>query len=443
MIIRSILLFVTFILSLNLVMASEYPQILKVPINIPNSEHFHYGFSINEFNGKLYLFVNEAGYSNQIYVLNKDSNTFDLLTDFNDQMGSKFQLRDTYNDNEQRLFMVFDDGTSTGKILVTNDMKNFTVAFTTNEDGFRSISKYQDTYVAGVANLPSTLFVSNDGLSWKKIKLVTDQGGLHQVNGFMTYKSELYIVANSGIYKTKDLSNAQLVFKNPDHTQIYAFNKIQSGLLIGTGWKNELEHPEDTISTLFYSRDGVQFEKIADTPETPLLYTLLPKCDEVGIPVSLLWGGYAGGGLYSLDFDNGNSQKLLEDKGSIYSSIMHDGKVYFTSYPMKHVISVDIGDNNCNNRLSIDFNTISSNGTESVSSKALTVDLSAATDRAVTVDYAVTGTATASGTDYTLANGKLTIAAGATTGTIIIASIVKDTLEELNETIIVTLSSQG
>lgn len=348
MIIRSILIFLTFVLSLNLVMASEYPQILKVPINIPNSEHFHYGFSINEFNGKLYLFVNEAGYSNQIYVLNKDSNTFDLLTDFNDQMGSKFQLIDTYNDNEQRLFMVFDDGSSTGKILVTNDMKNFTVAFTTNEDGFRSISKYQDTYVAGVASLPSTLFVSNDGLNWKKTKLVTDQGGLRQVNGFMTYKSELYIVANSGIYKTKDLSNAQLVFKNPDHTQIYAFNKIQSGLLIGTGWSNELEHPEDTISTLFYSRDGVQFEKIADTPETPLPYTLLPKCDEVGIPISLLWGGYAGGGLYSLDFDNGNSQKLLEDKGSIYSSIMHDGKVYFTSYPMKHVISVDMGDSNCN-----------------------------------------------------------------------------------------------
>ena len=44
----------------------------------------------------------------------------------------------------------------------------------------------------------------------------------------------------------------------------------------------------------------------------------------------------------------------------------------------------------------------------------------------MTVDYAVTGTATGSGTDYTLANGTLTISAGATSGTITIAGIVDD-----------------
>ena len=55
----------------------------------------------------------------------------------------------------------------------------------------------------------------------------------------------------------------------------------------------------------------------------------------------------------------------------------------------------------------VDFNATSSNGAESVSSKALTVDLSAASGQNVTVDYAVTGTATGSGTDYTLANGTL------------------------------------
>ena len=55
----------------------------------------------------------------------------------------------------------------------------------------------------------------------------------------------------------------------------------------------------------------------------------------------------------------------------------------------------------------VDFNSTSSNGAESTSSKALTVDLSAASGQNVTVDYAVTGTATGSGTDYTLANGTL------------------------------------
>ena len=71
----------------------------------------------------------------------------------------------------------------------------------------------------------------------------------------------------------------------------------------------------------------------------------------------------------------------------------------------------------------------------------LTVDLSAAPSSDVTVDYTVTGTATGSGTDYTLASGTLTISAGNTSGTISISSIVADTLDEVDETVIVTLSN--
>ena len=89
----------------------------------------------------------------------------------------------------------------------------------------------------------------------------------------------------------------------------------------------------------------------------------------------------------------------------------------------------------------VDFNTTSSNGAESVSSKALTVDLSAASGKSVTVNYAVTGTATGSGSDYTLENGTLTLSPGSTSGTITIAGIVDDLIDEANETVIVTLSS--
>ena len=89
----------------------------------------------------------------------------------------------------------------------------------------------------------------------------------------------------------------------------------------------------------------------------------------------------------------------------------------------------------------VDFNTTSSSGAESVSSKDLTVDLSAASGQIVTVDYAVTGTATGSGTDYTLANGTLTINAGSTSGNINISSIIDDSIDEANETVIVTLSN--
>ena len=92
------------------------------------------------------------------------------------------------------------------------------------------------------------------------------------------------------------------------------------------------------------------------------------------------------------------------------------------------------------NAPSVDFNTTSSSNAESVSSADLTVDLSAASGQNVTVNYAVTGTATGSGTDYTLANGTATIAAGASSSNITIAGIVDDSLDEANETVIVTLS---
>ena len=48
-----------------------------------------------------------------------------------------------------------------------------------------------------------------------------------------------------------------------------------------------------------------------------------------------------------------------------------------------------------------------SSGAESVASAVLQVDLSGESSQDVTVDYAVTGTATGGGVDYTLANGTL------------------------------------
>ena len=97
--------------------------------------------------------------------------------------------------------------------------------------------------------------------------------------------------------------------------------------------------------------------------------------------------------------------------------------------------------NDNDNTPTIDFNTTSSSGAESVSSKAITVDLSGPSGEIVTVDFAVTGTATGLGEDYTLSDGTLSIAAGDTTGTITIANIVGDNTDETDETVIITLSS--
>ena len=75
-----------------------------------------------------------------------------------------------------------------------------------------------------------------------------------------------------------------------------------------------------------------------------------------------------------------------------------------------------------------------------------TVSLSPASTQQVTVNYADAGTGTAtSGTDYTaIADGTLTFAAGDTSKTIAV-SVTGDTLDEMNETVVITLSnaSQG
>ena len=90
----------------------------------------------------------------------------------------------------------------------------------------------------------------------------------------------------------------------------------------------------------------------------------------------------------------------------------------------------------------VDYVASSSSGAESLSSAILAVDLSAASGRTVTVAYAVTGgSASGSGTDYTLSSGTLTFSAGTTVVNISIPSIVDDSIEEIDETIIVKLSS--
>lgn len=89
----------------------------------------------------------------------------------------------------------------------------------------------------------------------------------------------------------------------------------------------------------------------------------------------------------------------------------------------------------------IGFTATSSSGAEGTTPLNLGVTLSDSHTSDVTVQYAVSGgTATGSGTDYTLASGTATVTAGNTTTTIPV-TIVNDTLDEDDETIIVTLSS--
>ncbi|WMN12616.1 Calx-beta domain-containing protein [Marivirga salinae] len=89
----------------------------------------------------------------------------------------------------------------------------------------------------------------------------------------------------------------------------------------------------------------------------------------------------------------------------------------------------------------ITFNATGSSGDESVANANIQVDLSILSAFDVTVDYSLSGTANGAGSDYTLANGTLTIASGNESGIIEITGIVDDEIVEGAETIILTLSN--
>jgi hypothetical protein len=81
-----------------------------------------------------------------------------------------------------------------------------------------------------------------------------------------------------------------------------------------------------------------------------------------------------------------------------------------------------------------------SSGSEPTTAVNLAVSLSPASSRPTTVNYAVTsGTATGGGVDYTMASGQLSFAPGDTTINITI-SVQNDSIDEEDETIVVTLS---
>jgi len=89
----------------------------------------------------------------------------------------------------------------------------------------------------------------------------------------------------------------------------------------------------------------------------------------------------------------------------------------------------------------IQFTSASSSGAESSTSVNLELSLSGISSKEITVGYSVTGgTASGSGVDYTLGSGTAIISAGSLT-TSISLTVVNDTLDENNETVVVTVAN--
>ncbi|MCB0397222.1 MAG: T9SS type A sorting domain-containing protein [Flavobacteriales bacterium] len=136
---------------------------------------------------------------------------------------------------------------------------------------------------------------------------------------------------------------------------------------------------------------------------------------------------------------------ILVDADGNFSSGATKYKMSYTSGSNFTVTGVDIADNDYVSigvvRPVIEFTSSISNTFEPNGPALIPVSLNYSLQSSVTVDYTVTGgTATGSGTDYTLANGTLTITAGNTSANISI-TLVDDIVVESDETITLSLSN--
>jgi hypothetical protein len=87
----------------------------------------------------------------------------------------------------------------------------------------------------------------------------------------------------------------------------------------------------------------------------------------------------------------------------------------------------------------VEFSAATQSNDESVTSVTVTAQLSAASGQTVSVPYSVTGTA-ADPADYSITSSPITITAGSTTADITI-TVVDDALDEVDETVIVTMGT--
>ncbi|MFA6027570.1 MAG: Calx-beta domain-containing protein [Patescibacteria group bacterium] len=88
----------------------------------------------------------------------------------------------------------------------------------------------------------------------------------------------------------------------------------------------------------------------------------------------------------------------------------------------------------------VTFTSALQSGAENVGTMTITAELSTASGKNVSIPYTIAGTATGSGTDYSITASPISITAGNTTANITI-TVTDDTLDESNETVIATMGS--
>lgn len=311
----------------------SYKKVLPFHIEVvQETNDYFYAFCFQQFRGKLYVFLSDVVGQNSgdvkkplVESLAADGASFNREV----EIAAAFpgdQVRGVYNDSDERLFVVTRHGDRDGGgIFVSEDMHSFHKVYSNEGFSVRSLIKYRSVYVAGTDG-GGRLIASKDGKTWD-FYYKTDF--LTQLNAMTVFRGWLYLVDNSGIYRTQNFINFEQVFvpNKTDH-QIYAVYASTDVLYIGSGWNPASKDNGQT--NLYSTYDGVSWTHMAVFKESPMMYFILPENDSA---TDILWGGYASGGIYQYNATTGENSLAYKLPGqSIYSAAQFNGDLYFGSY---------------------------------------------------------------------------------------------------------------
>ncbi len=240
----------------------------------------------------------------------------------------------------------------------------------------------------------------------------------------------------------------------PNETIVITLSNPSAGLVLSSIDEHTLTIQDDDALTVQFSTASATKAENA-SPATYDIVAQMNRASSSNTTVSYTVSGtatgsgtdYSGVTSGTLTFNAGETSKILTLTLVNDSVVEGNETVILTlSNPSQGILGTNqaltltIQDNDAS---SISFSSASSNVAENVAggTATLTVELDQAAVGTVGVSYAVTsGTATGSGTDYTLASGSLSFLNGQLTKNIIV-QVHDDNFYDGNETVIVTLSS--
>jgi len=379
-------------------------------------------------------------------TVDKASITFDTNNWNSPQTITVTGVGDDVDDGDKSYTIILTTATSDDVSYSGQNPDNVTVVNTDNDappSVVLSVDKTSIAEAGGVALVTAIL----SGLSVQDVIVNLSYSGTAATGDDYTLSNSINIPAGSAT-GVASISARQDSLDEEDETIVIDISSVTSGVeseiqSITTSISDDDQPPTVTLSINTAS-------PLAEAAGTANLTATLSEKSGRAVSVNLLYSGTAKAGT---DYTKGDTITIAA--GNTFAQVAltaiddtldeKDESIIIDIDTVTHgvevtpqQVSASIADDDVTPI--VNFSTASQSVAESVGTVTLTISLNQASGLDVSVPFTVSGTATSGGPDHNLANDEIVIPADQTTATIIF-TVQDDTLNEANETVIVTLSN--